>query len=60
MKIKRIDTTTGAIKIVSFDDVIENLTDGNVASINKKKVNYCLLNNETIKTGKYEFSRCVY
>lgn len=60
MKIKRVDTTTGTTKIMSFNDVIENLTDGNIASINRIKVNYCLLNNETIKTGKYEFSRCRY
>lgn len=58
MKIKRIDTTTGAIKIISFDDTIENLADENLASINKVGVNYTLLNNQTIKTKKFEFSRC--
>jgi len=58
MKIKRIDTTTGAIKIISFDDTIENLADENLASINKVGVNYTLLNNQTVKTKKFEFSRC--
>ena len=58
MRIKRIDIKTGITKIISFDDTIENLGDENLANINRVGVNYKLLNNQTIKTDKSEFSRC--
>lgn len=58
MRIKRIDIKTGITKIMSFDDTIKNLADENLASINRVGVNYTLLNNQTIKTDKFEFSRC--
>ena len=58
MRIRRIDTKTGITKIISFNDAIENLADENLASVNRVGVNYTLLNNQTIKTKKYEFSRC--
>lgn len=58
MRIKRIDIKTGITKIISFDDAIENLADENLASINRVGVNYKLLNNQTIKTDKFEFSKC--
>lgn len=57
MRIKKIDIKTGVTKIISFDNAIENLADENLASINRIGVNYTLLNNQTIKTDKYEFSR---
>jgi len=60
MRIKRFEIVTGITKIISFDDTIENLADENLASINRVGVNYTFLNNQTIKTDKYEFSRCRY
>jgi len=60
MRVKRIDIKTGITKIISFDDAIENLAEGNLASINRIGVNYKLLNNQTIKTDKFEFSRSRY
>jgi len=60
MRIKRIDIKTGITKIISFDDTIANLANENLASINRIGVNYTLLNNQSIKTDKYEFSRCRY
>jgi len=58
MRIKRFEIKTGLTKIIYFDDAIENLAEGNLASINRVGVNYTLLNNQTIKTDKHEFSRC--
>jgi hypothetical protein len=58
MRIKRFEIVTGITKIVSFNDTIDDLVDDNLASINRIGVNYTLLNNQTIKTDKYEFSRC--
>lgn len=58
MRIKRIDIKTGITKIISFDDTIEDLADENLASINRIGVNYNFLNNQTIKSKKFEFSRC--
>jgi len=58
MRIKRFEIVTGITKIISFDDAIENLADENLASINRIGANYTLLNNQTIKTDKFEFSRC--
>lgn len=58
MRIKRFEIVTGITKIISFDDAIKNLADENLASINRIGVNYKLLNNQTIKTDKFEFSRC--
>ena len=60
MRIKRFEITTGITKIISFNDTIRNLADENLASINRIGVNYTLLNNQTIKTDKYEFSRHRY
>ncbi|MBA7548644.1 hypothetical protein ES705_41109 [subsurface metagenome] len=58
MRIKRFEIATRITKIVSFNDTIDDLVDDNLASINKVGVNYTLLNNQTIKTEKFEFSRC--
>lgn len=58
MRIKRFEIVTGITKIISFDDTIKNMADENLASINRVGVTYTLLNNQTIKTDKYEFSRC--
>jgi len=60
MRVKRIDIKTGITNIISFDDAIKNLADENLANINRIGVNYKLLNNQTIKTDKFEFSRCGY
>jgi len=60
MRVKRIDIKTGITNIISFDDAIKNLADENLASINRVGVNYTLLNNQTIKTDKFEISRCRY
>lgn len=57
MRIKRFDIITGITKIISFNDTIRNLAESNLASINRIGVNYTLLNNQTIKTDKFEFSR---
>jgi len=57
MRIKRFEIITGITKIISFDDTIRNLAERNLASINRIGVNYTLLNNQTIKNDKYEFSR---
>ena len=60
MRIKRFEIVTGIMKIISFDETIKNLGDENLASINRIGVNYKLLNNQTIKTDKFEFSRFRY
>ena len=57
MKIVRIDTATGASKIVTFNETIETLANGDMASINRIAINHRLLSNETITSGKYEFQK---
>ena len=57
MKIVRTDTTTGAMKIVTFDEAIEILANGDMAGINRIAINHRLLNNEIVSNGKYEFQK---
>ena len=57
MKIIRTDTTTGKRKIVTFDETILTLANGDMASVNRIAINHRLLNNETVSNGKYEFQK---
>jgi len=57
MKIVRTDTATGASKIVTFDETIETLANGDMASVNRIAINHKLLNNEIVSGGKYEFQK---
>ena len=55
MKIIRTNTSTGAKKIVLFDEVIKSLENKNHNIVNRKRINYKLLNNEILMIGKFEF-----
>lgn len=59
MRIERVNTVLDTKKIVSFGDIIRNLSKNSQSKVNKIDVNYKLLSNKTIKNGRYEFTRLI-
>ena len=55
MKIQRFDTVTNKEKKVLFGEVVKNIK----GKLNNIEINYRLLNNETLKNGRFEFKRKV-
>jgi len=57
MKIVMTNTVDHMRKVVKFDELINRLQDNNLNVINKKWINYKLLNGETIEVDGHEYKR---
>ena len=57
MKIIMTNTADHTRRVVKFNELINRLQDDNPCIINRKWINFKLLNNKTISVNGYEFKR---
>ena len=57
MKIVRTNTITNTRKVVKFDEMINHLQDENMNVINRRWINYKLLNGETVMVNGCKYQK---
>ena len=57
MKISKVNNVTGIKSIINFTQLIKELKNYNILNVNRKRINYTLLNNEKIYTNICTYNR---